>query len=280
MHTFTAHDGLIVPQVGFGTYKLNGEHGVEAMINAARIGYSLFDSAVNYENEGAVGRAIRNIVSNKIATREALTVISKLPGRHHGYDSALTCIQESLYRTGLDYLDLYLIHWPNPLENKYVEAWEALIEAQRRGYLKHIGVSNFLTEHLDRLKHDTGVLPSINQIELHPHLPQAEQRAYHQEHGIITQSWSPLARGNYLDQHPVLHTLADKYEATIAQVVLRWHTQLGAMPIPRSSNPERQAQNLDVFGFSLTADEIQSITDLGQPDGRMKGSDPRTHQEF
>lgn len=280
MDTFTSHDGLTVPQVGFGTYKLNGEHGVEAMINAARIGYRLFDSAVNYENEGAVGQASRQIVGRNIAKREDLTVISKLPGRHHQYDAALTCIQESLYRTGLDYLDLYLIHWPNPLEDKYVEAWEALIEAQRRGYLKHIGVSNFLPEHLDRLGSETGVMPALNQIEMHPHFPQVEQLEYHKTHGIITQSWSPLARGNYLDSHQVLQDLANKYSTTVAQLVLRWHTQRGAMPIPRSSNPERQALNLDIFGFSMTETELASITALGKPDGRMKGSDPRTHQEF
>lgn len=280
MNTFTAHDGLTVPQVGFGTYKLNGKHGVEAIVRAARIGYRLFDSAVNYENEGAVGSAIHQIVSHKIAARDELTVISKLPGRHHEYASALTCIQESLFRTGMDYLDLYLIHWPNPLEDKYVGAWEALIEAQRRGYLKHIGVSNFLPEHLERLKAETGVLPSINQIELHPHFPQIEQLEYHKAHDIITQSWSPLARGNYLNSHQILQDLAEKYSISVAQVVLRWHTQRGAMPIPRSGNPERQALNLDIFGFSMTQPELDAITALGKPDGRMKDSDPRTHQEF
>lgn len=278
--TFRSHDGLVVPQIGFGTYKLNGLEGVDAIVEAAHIGYRLFDSAVNYENEGAVGKAVSRMVEKRIVTREDLIVTSKLPGRFHEYNAALTSIEESLFRLNLDAIDLYLIHWPNPLEDKYVGAWKALIEAKERGYVKHIGVSNFLPEHLERLREETGVVPSLNQIELHPHLPQKEQLVYHQANGILTQGWSPLARMQYLAEYPVLQQISKAHGKSLAQVVLRWATQRGVMPIPRSSSIERQRENFDIFDFELQQAEIDAITALGKPDGRMKGADPRTHQEF
>ena len=278
--TFTAHDGLSVPQIGFGTYKLNGHAGVDVIVDAVRTGYRLLDSAFNYENEGAVGQAVTETIKQGLATREELTVVSKLPGRRQAYDQALYTIQESLFRTGLDYLDLYLIHWPNPLEDLYVEAWRALIEAQKRGYLKHIGVCNFLPEHLDRLERETGVMPAVNQIELHPNFPQEEQLAYDSAHGIVTQAWSPLGRANEILQNSTIETLARKYGKTVPQVILRWITQRGAMPIPKSSSVERQAENLFVFDFELAAEDLAAITALGKADGRLKDQDPAVYQEF
>ncbi|MFD2840739.1 aldo/keto reductase [Populibacterium corticicola] len=278
--TFVAHDGFTAPQIGFGTYKMNGVHGARNIVEAAKIGYRLFDSAFNYENEGAVGHAAKLIQEEGIARREDIIIASKLPGRRHEYDSALVTIEESLFRAGLDHYDLYLIHWPNPIVDKYVEAWSALIEAQKRGYVKHIGVSNFLPEHLERLERETGVMPVVNQIELHPHFPQLDQIAFHKEHGIITQAWSPLARMEYLLNYDVLQKLSLKHRKTLAQIVLRWETQIGAMPIPRSGSAERQAENFDIFDFELSAEEVAAISALGRPDGRMKGQNPAEYEEF
>lgn len=278
--SFTAHDGLTVPQVGLGTYRLNGYDGVKGMVEGARIGYRLLDSAFNYENEGALGKAVAEIVSEGIATRDELTVVSKLAGRHHTYDKALLAIEESLMRASLDSYDLFLIHWPLPNVNKYVEAWSALIEAQKRGYVKHIGVCNFLPEHLDRLEAETGVIPALNQVELHPYFPQTDLLGYHQERGIVTQGWAPLGRAGKMLQDPVIAAIADAHGKTVPQVILRWATQVGVMPIPKSSSPERQKANLFIFDFELTGQQLADITALGRPDGRILGLDPATHEEF
>ncbi len=211
-------------------------HAIEQAIDG---GWTLLDSAFNYENEGAVGRAVRNS-----GRRDELIVTSKLPGRHHARDEAIATIEESLFRTGLDVLDLYLIHWPNPGVDKYVEAWGALIEARDRGLVKAIGVCNFEPAHLDRLKAETGELPQVNQIELHPYFPQAELLAYDAEHGIITEAWTPLGRGNDLLEHPVLTEVAQVHDATTAQVALAWSIALGALPLPKAASPQRQAENL------------------------------------
>lgn len=278
--TFEAHNGFTLPQVGLGTYQLNGFKGIESMVEGARRGYRLFDSAFNYENEGAVGGAVASIVAQGIASREELIITSKLPGRRHSYDQALDTIEESLLRASLQFYDLYLIHWPNPLEDRYVEAWSALIEAQKRGYVKQIGVCNFLPPHLDRLASETGVVPVVNQVELHPYFPQVDQLAYDRERGIITQAWSPLGRGTEVLQEPVLKEIAQTHGKSVAQVILRWQTQLGALPIPKSSSPQRQTENLEVFSFELTTNQLASITALGCVNGRRKDQDPAVYQEF
>lgn len=272
----TLNDGLVIPAIGLGTYNLRGASGVQAMTSAIDMGYRLLDSAFNYENEGAVGEAIRR----SSVSRDQLLITSKLPGRHHQYDKAIYTIQESLYRTKLDYYDLFLIHWPNPKTDLYVEAWQALIDAQKWGLIRSIGVCNFLPEHLDRLKKETGVLPSINQVELHPFFSQKEQLAYDKENGIITESWSPLGRANNVLENETIQQIAAAHSKTISQVILRWHTQLGALPIPKSSSPQRQQENLEIFDFQLTEEQMQRISGLTRVDGRIADQDPAVYEEF
>lgn len=272
----TLNDGLTLPAIGFGTYKLNGIAGVNTIVSAIDSGYNLLDSAFNYENEGALGEAVRR----SSVPREQLRITSKLPGRHHSYDEAITTIQESLLRAGLDYYDLYLIHWPNPSKDLYVEAWRALIDAKKWGLIRSIGVCNFLPEHLERLIQETGVTPSVNQVELHPYFSQEKQRAWDQEHGIVTESWSPLGRANKLLQDATIRKIAAAHQKSIPQIILRWHIQLGAIPLPKSSSPGRQLENLSVFDFSLTDEEMQTIAQLSRPNGRTHDQDPAKYEEF
>ncbi|MFZ4453677.1 aldo/keto reductase [Salibacterium aidingense] len=272
----TMHDGVTIPAVGFGTVKLNGNEGAGAIANAIRNGYRLLDSAYNYENEGTVGEAIRRTT----VPREELRITSKLPGRYHSYDKAVVTIQESLYRAGLDYYDLYLIHWPNPIQDQYVEAWQALIDAQKWGLIRSIGVSNFLPEHLERLKKETGILPVINQVELHPFFNQEAQRKYHDENGIITESWSPLYQAGDIIHNETLQGIAGKYGRTVSQIILRWHVQIGAVPIPRSTSPQRQLENIGLFDFTLEDEDMQTINRLTRSDGRIFDGDPAVYEEF
>lgn len=274
--TLTLNDGTTFPAITFGTYKLNGAAGVEAMKSALSVGYDALDSAFNYENEGAVGRAARDSGRD----RKDLRIASKLPGRHHAYDEALATIEESLYRAQLDYYDLYYIHWPNPKQGKYVEAWKALIEAKKRGQIRSIAVCNFLPEHLERLEAETGVLPSINQIELHPYFPQDEMRKWNQDHGILTQAWSPLGRASDLLTNPLLEKIAKRVGKGVGQVILRWHHQLGSVPIPKSATPERQIENMSIFDFTLTDEDMAIIATLARPDGRLKNQNPAVYEEF
>jgi diketogulonate reductase-like aldo/keto reductase len=276
LETYTLRDGLTVPKIGFGTYKLNGAHGVQVIDSAIDRGYRLLDTAFNYENEGAVGEAVRR----SSVPRSELLISSKLPGRHHTYTEAINTIQESLYRAGLDYYDLYLIHWPNPKEDHYVEAWQALIDAQKLGLIRSIGVSNFLPEHLERLNKETGVLPVINQVELHPYFNQQAQRDYDQAHGILTQDWSPLGRASEMLQNETLKEIAVHYHKNVGQLILRWELQLGTLPIPKSSTPSRQAGNMDVFDFEISAADMATINGLSQVDGRLNNQDPAVYQEF
>ncbi|MDI5787271.1 aldo/keto reductase [Lactiplantibacillus plantarum] len=276
METYTLRDGLTVPKIGFGTYKLNGAYGVQVIDSAIDRGYRLLDTAFNYENEGAVGEAVRR----SSVPRSELLISSKLPGRHHTYTEAINTIQESLYRAGLDYYDLYLIHWPNPKEDHYVEAWQALIDAQKLGLIRSIGVSNFLPEHLERLNKETGVLPVINQVELHPYFNQQAQRDYDQAHGILTQDWSPLGRASEMLQNETLKEIAAHYHKNVGQLILRWELQLGTLPIPKSSTPSRQAGNMDVFDFEISAADMATINGLSQVDGRLNNQDPAVYQEF
>ncbi len=272
----TLNDGLKLPSIGFGTYKLNGSQGMKTIKRAVEIGYRLLDSAFNYENEGAVGAAVRQCG----VPRHELIVASKLPGRHHHFHEAIATVEESLYRAGLDYYDLYLIHWPNPKEDLYVEAWQAMIEAKKRGLVRSIGVCNFLPPHLERIIRETGVTPSVDQVELYPFFNQAEQRKWNHEHGILTESWSPLGRANSILQNETVAAIAKAHERTVTQIVLRWHIQLGALPIPKATSEAHQRENLSVFDFSLTGKEMEAINSLSRPNGRTHDQDPNVYEEF
>ena len=269
----TLNDGTRLPGVGLGTYPLDDAEAERAVGSALEAGYRLVDTAVNYGNEAGVGRGL----AGSGVPREDVVVTTKLPGRHHGYQETLASFEESRRRLGLEYVDLYLIHWPLPRIDKYVDSWRAMIKLREDGLVRSIGVSNFTAGHLDRLRAETGVLPSVNQIELHPLLPQDELRAVHARLGIRTESWSPLGRGSTVLKDPAIGAVADAHGVTPAQVVLRWHTQLGAVPIPKSANPERQRANLDLFGFELSADEMARVAD--RPHERL-GGDPDVHEEF
>lgn len=272
----TLNDGTTLPVTGLGTYGLWGNAGANAVSSGINAGYRLIDTAYNYENEGAVGEGIKR----SGVSREALWVASKLPGRYHTYEKALVAIQESLYRSNLDYFDLYLIHWPLPNQDLYVEAWKALIDAKKWGLVRSIGVSNFLPEHLDRIIRETGVTPSLNQVEMHPFFNQEEQRRVHKEHNIQTQSWSPLARAADILSNETMSKIAENHHKTIPQVVLRWQYQIGSVSIPRSTSPQRQRDNLAIFDFALNEEEMTAIAALSRPDGRLFDMDPATHEEF
>ena len=272
---FTAHNGFSLPAIGLGTYGLRGDAGADAVASAIDAGYRLVDTAFNYENEGSVGRGIAAAGTD----RGDIVVTSKLPGRHHRRQAAVTSIEESRSRLGVDAIDLHLIHWPNPSQDEYVQAWEALVDAQQRGVVRQIGVSNFLPEHLERIERETGVRPVVNQIEVHPYFPQTEQIAYHREHGILTEAWSPLGRAAALLDEPVIRQVADAHGISPAQTVLAWHVARETVAIPKASSAAHQAANLAAAEVVLDADEVERITELGRPDGRLFDGDPRTHEE-
>lgn len=275
MTSTTERELFTLPAVGFGTYPLKGEVGVEAIVSALKTGYRYLDSAVNYENEEEVGDAIRK----SHIPRDEVMVATKIPGRFHAKDLAAQSLRDSASRMKLDHIDVGLIHWPNPSVDLYVEAWQALIEAQQAGLVKEIGVSNFTAQHLRRIIDETGVTPLVNQIELHPYFPQVEMVQVHEELGIRTQAWSPLGKASApYSEGPVVEA-AKAHDATPAQVILRWHVQRNVMPLPKSATPSRQKENLDVLGLDLTDAEVAAITALGKPDGRLFGGDPDTHEE-
>ena len=271
--TVTLNDGTDFPQLGLGTYNLRGEDGVDAMVAAVGNGYRILDSAVNYENETEVGEAVR-----RSGIRDELIVTTKVPGRDHGFDETIRSAQGSLERLGLDRIDLYLIHWPNPSVDRYVETFRAMIALRDEGKVGSVGVSNFTEATLTRLVDETGVAPAVNQVELHPYFPQEKLRAFHAGLGIRTESWSPLARRSELLSEQVIGDIAAAHGVTPTQAVLRWHTQLSSTPIPKSADPARQIENADVFGFTLTDAEVAAISGLER--GRLWDGDPDTHEEM
>jgi 2,5-diketo-D-gluconate reductase A len=271
---YALRDGNSIPAIGLGTYGLNEQAGIQAIVSGIADGYRLIDTAYNYGNEDVVGEAVRR----SDVDRSDLVITTKLPGRHHGFDETIASLEESRKRLDVEWVDLYLIHWPLPRIDKYVDSWRAMIRLRERGLVRSIGVSNFTPAMLDRLERDTGVVPAVNQVELHPYFPQEELRAYHDEHDIRTESWSPLAKRSQLLQEGVITAIAAEHGVSPAQVVLRWHVELEAVPIPKSADAARRRENLDVFSFSLSNDEVEAITALSR--GRLWGGDPDTHEEF
>ncbi|GAB3602931.1 aldo/keto reductase [Microbacterium aureliae] len=271
--TTPLNDGSSLPELGLGTYNLRGEEGIAAITAAIESGYRLVDTAVNYENETEVGEAVRR----SGVDRDELVITSKIPGRQHGRAEAIDSIRGSLDRTRLDRIDLHLIHWPNPGVDRWVQTWEGMIQARDEGLVRSIGVSNFTEPMLQRLIDETGVTPAVNQVELHPYFPQTPLRTYHAEHGIRTESWSPLARRDLMLEQ-LIAELAVVYAVTPMQIVLRWHVQLGSTPIPKSADPERQRENADIFGFTLADDHVDALTALER--GRLWDGDPDTHEEM
>ncbi|RZI94908.1 MAG: aldo/keto reductase, partial [Microbacterium sp.] len=269
--TVTLNDGTSFPELGLGTYNLRGEEGIDAMVAAVASGYRLLDSAVNYENEREVGEAVR-----RSGIRDELIVTTKVPGRDHGFDETVRSAEGSLDRLGLDRLDLYLIHWPNPSVGRYVETYRAMLALRDDGKVGSVGVSNFTERMLAELIEQTGVAPAVNQVEMHPYFPQQALRAFHAANGIRTESWSPLARRSELLTERVIADVAAAHGVTPTQAVLRWHVQLSSTPIPKSADPGRQVENADVFGFSLTDDEVAAISALER--GRLWDGDPDTHE--
>jgi diketogulonate reductase-like aldo/keto reductase len=278
--TLTLNDGHQIPAIGFGTYPLVGAEGYRAVRSALDAGYRLIDSAFNYENEGTVGKAIRDFLRESGVDRSELTVQTKIPGRHHETARAIQSGYESAARLGLDHIDVLLIHWPNPITGKYLDAWRGLVALKEQGIARSVGVSNFTAPLLAEIIADTGVTPVLNQIELHPLFIQEQMRAGHARLGILTQSWSPLGKRNAPYATPAVADAAAAHGVSPAQVVLRWQVQLGNIPVPKSATPERQAANLDVFGFELTDAEMTAISALDRPDGRLFGGDPATHEEM
>lgn len=267
-------DGQTLPRLGLGTWPMDDDEAFTAVLDALRLGYRMIDTAARYGNEAGVGRAL---AATDVA-REGVLVTSKLRGRQHGYQQALAGFEESRRRLGIDYVDLFLIHWPLPDRDQYVDTWRAFCHLKQEGVVRSIGVSNFTRRQIERLVAETGVWPVINQIELHPGFAQAELRAWHSEHGIVTEAWSPLGAGRNLLSDPVIEQIARAHDRSPAQIVLRWHIQLGNVPIPKSSNPTRMASNLNVFDFSLTDDDMTALSALEQ--GRRLGGDPDHYVEL
>jgi 2,5-diketo-D-gluconate reductase A len=264
----TFHDGRSAPQVGLGVWQVENDAAATVVQTAIEIGYRSIDTAAIYGNESGVGRGIAQ--SN--VKREDLFIATKLWNDRHGHDTSKAAFEESLEKLGLDYVDLYLIHWPVPKNGLYIDAWETIIQLRDEGSAKSIGVCNFNIDHLQKLLDKTGVLPVVNQIELHPHFQQAELREFHAEHDIITEAWSPLGRGRLFEE-PTLVAIARKHGRSVAQVMIRWHTQLGNMVIPKSVTPSRMQENLNIFDFTLDDQDMAAIAKLDRPDGR-DGPDP------
>ena len=264
------NDGTRIPQLGFGVWQVPDDEAEKVVGEALGIGYRQIDTARIYENEEGVGRAVK---ASGIA-RSELFITTKLWNTDQGRETTLRAFEGSLRRLGSEYVDLYLIHWPAPSKDRYVETWKAMQEIKATGRARSVGVSNFGPEHLERLVKETGVVPPINQIELHPRFAQKDHRSAHQRHAIATESWSPLGQGKILSE-PVLKTIATKHGKSTAQVILRWHLQHGFVVIPKSVTPSRIAENFDVFGFALDAGDMTSIEALDSADGRV-GPNPLT----
>ncbi len=268
--SLTMNDGSTIPQLGFGVFQIPEDETESAVTTALQTGYRLIDTAQGYRNEEGVGAAI----AKSDIPRDELYITTKLTNSEQGYDSTLKAFDESMVKLGIDVLDLFLIHWPQPMFDQYVDTWKAFEKLQEEGRIRSIGVSNFNIDHLERLAQESSVVPAVNQIELHPEFPQEELRAYHAEHGILTEAWGPLGQGKGLLEKAQIAELADTLGRTPAQVVLRWHLQIGNVVIPKSVTPERIRENFQIVDFELDDDQMKRLEELNT--GRRLGSDPRT----
>jgi 2,5-diketo-D-gluconate reductase A len=257
-----------IPQLGFGVWQVPDEDATTAVTTALEVGYRSIDTARIYENEEGVGRAL----ASTEVPRGEIFLTTKVWNDDQGYDSTLRAFEASAKRLGQDYVDLYLIHWPTPKKDAYVDTWRALLQLRADGRIRAAGVCNFQQAHLQRLIDETGEAPAVNQVELHPRLQQASLRAFHAEKGIATEAWSPLAQGGDLLQDDTIAGIARTHDRTPAQVILRWHLQLGNVVIPKSVTPSRIAENFDVFGFELDAAELAAIEGLNRDE--RTGPDP------
>jgi 2,5-diketo-D-gluconate reductase A len=271
--TIRLNDGKAIPQIGFGTSPLNDRDVAPAVMAAIAAGYRHIDTAYRYNNEKGVGQGIRE----SGIPREDLFVTTKLDGPFQGDDRAISGLEESLRRLGMEYVDLLLIHWPLPQRDQYVSTWKTFEKLVTAGKTRSIGLSNFKPAHIERLLAETSIRPAVNQIQLNPRITRPEQRAYDTEQAIVTEAWSPLGAGNDLLQEPALVSIAGKYGKTPAQVVLRWHMELGVVAIPRSGNPRRIAENIDIFDFALTANDVAAISALDTGDEPRVDSDRTGH---
>jgi 2,5-diketo-D-gluconate reductase A len=271
--TLPLANGARIPQLGLGTWPLDDDGAEAAVRSAVQAGYRLVDTAENYRNEVGVGRGIK---SSGVA-REEIFITTKFNKRWHSVQGARQAFEASAQRLGVDYIDLLLIHWPNPQQNRYVEAFAGLVELLRGGEVRAIGVSNFKPEHLERVLAETGATPDINQIQLDPRRTRAASRAYAAKHGIVTESWSPIGKGGDLLEEPVITRVAQRYGKTPAQVVLRWHIELGLVTVPKSGQPQRIRENIDIFDFTLTAEEVSEISALDQGENAAVDSDSFGH---
>jgi len=268
--TIRLNNGVDIPQFGFGVFQVPPDETAETVRAAFDAGYRHIDTAQMYGNEEGVGRAL----AESGLPRDEVFLTTKLTNDGHGHDAAVRRLDESLQKLGTDHVDLYLIHWPRPGDDRYVDTWRGFEKALSEGKTRSIGVSNFTVEHLQRLAKETGTVPAVNQVELHPRFGQADLRGYHAEHGIATEAWSPIGQGKGLLDDPVLTGLAQKYDRSPAQVVLRWHVQLGNIVFPKSMHAERMRENIDVFDFELAGDDMQEISALDRGAGGRLGPDP------
>jgi 2,5-diketo-D-gluconate reductase A len=264
------NDGRNIPQLGFGVFQVPPQDTADVVRHALGTGYRSIDTAAMYRNEAGVGEA----VAQSGLDRDEVFITTKLANDNHGHDQAIRALDESLSKLGMDYVDLFLIHWPRPSEGKFVETWQAFTELKQEGRARSIGVSNFRVQDIEAIIDATGVPPAVNQIELHPRFAQSELRREHAKHGVLTEAWSPLGQGELLSDETISR-VASEHDRTPAQVILRWHIQLGNVVIPKSATPERIEENFRVFDFELSDDDMRAITQLDSGDGRI-GPDPST----
>lgn len=266
------NDGLFIPQLGFGVWNISNQNVKDAVKQAINIGYRHIDTATAYNNEEGVGLGVAQCGIE----RKNIFLTTKVSNTDQGYDKTMQAFDESAKRLGVSTVDLYLIHWPAPARDLFVETWKALIRLKQENRVRSIGVCNFRIVDLERLINETGVAPAINQVELHPQFQQKQLRIFHDKNNILTEAWSPLGRGQFLD-NPVLKKIADEHHKTVAQIILRWHMEMGTVAIPKSQSPQRMAENFNIFDFRLTAANHDAIASLDSVDGRL-GPDPSEYQ--